>query len=144
MAIIRALSSSLLWAIVWGCVPLDVAHGLPQFIVSSGKAKCVSVEVPRETMVKIHYEAPGTNVACHAVMLSCGDRTYAICNTYCWRIDLMRSPNSSSFDPLSVSHVFSHVPTKSSLSIVWRLINQSITQKILTQTSTRGNTLHPI
>jgi len=58
MAIIRAFSSFLLWAIVWSCVSLDAAHGLPQFIVSSGKAKCVSVEVPRETMVKIHYEAP--------------------------------------------------------------------------------------
>jgi hypothetical protein len=65
-------------------VALDTAHGLPQFIVSSGKAKCFSVEVPRETMVKIHYEAPGTYVACDAVMMSCGYRSYAFCNAHCW------------------------------------------------------------
>jgi len=38
---------------------LDIAtvHGLPQFLVSSGKPKCYSVEVPKETTIKIHYTA---------------------------------------------------------------------------------------
>jgi len=59
MAVISAIS-----AILWSCVLLllDSAHGFPQFLVTSGKPKCYSVEVPKETMVKIHYEAPDIDV----------------------------------------------------------------------------------
>lgn len=57
MAVISAIS-----AIIWSCVLLDSAHGFPQFLVTSGKPKCFSVEVPKETMVKIHYEAPDIDV----------------------------------------------------------------------------------
>ena len=53
----RALSSILLWTI--GCILLDNVHCAPQFFVSNGAAKCHTVEVAKETTVKIHYEAPG-------------------------------------------------------------------------------------
>jgi len=58
MGTVRVFSSFFLWAIFRTCVLLDTAHGLPHFLVTSGKAKCYSIEIPRETMVKIHYDAP--------------------------------------------------------------------------------------
>lgn len=59
MTIARALSSSFLWGliIVWICI--SNVHGSPTFFVTSPTPKCHSVEIPKETMVKIHYEAPG-------------------------------------------------------------------------------------
>lgn len=36
--------------------------GSPQFLVVSGKPKCISAEVPKETTVRIHYEAPDIDV----------------------------------------------------------------------------------
>ena len=38
---------------------IGTTHGLPQFLVLDGTPKCFSVEVPKETFVKIHYEAQG-------------------------------------------------------------------------------------
>lgn len=46
-----------LWALIWSCVSFDSVQGLPQFLVSSAKPKCFAVEVPKETMMKIHYTA---------------------------------------------------------------------------------------
>jgi hypothetical protein len=37
--------------------------GFPLFFVKSGKPKCVTVEVPKDTYLRIHYEAPGTLVS---------------------------------------------------------------------------------
>jgi len=45
-----------LWAI------LGTAHGASRFVVTSGKTKCYSVEVPKETTIKITYEAPDIDV----------------------------------------------------------------------------------
>lgn len=45
--------SLVLWATSWACV-----HGAPKFWVTSGKPKCHTVEVPKETPVKIYYESP--------------------------------------------------------------------------------------
>jgi hypothetical protein len=39
----------------------QVAVGLPLFIVTSGKPKCVVVEAPKETVLQVFYEAPGRN-----------------------------------------------------------------------------------
>ena len=59
MTIARTLSSIFLWGIsVWSCISNDV-HGSPTFFVMSPTPKCHSVEVPKETTVKIHYVAPG-------------------------------------------------------------------------------------
>lgn len=62
MSTVRALSFFFLWAIFWSCVVFDTVYGLPQFLVNSGKPKCFSVEIPKETMIKIHYEAPDIDV----------------------------------------------------------------------------------
>jgi hypothetical protein len=35
-------------------------HSLPQFVVINGRPKCFTVEVPKMTMLKVHYNAPGT------------------------------------------------------------------------------------
>jgi hypothetical protein len=35
-----------------------VVSSLPMFIVTSGRPKCVSVEIPKMTMIRIHYDAP--------------------------------------------------------------------------------------
>lgn len=50
-----ALVSLFLWVISTSC---GCVRGTPQFIVTSGKPRCYSIEVPKETTVKIHYEAP--------------------------------------------------------------------------------------
>lgn len=52
----RAISTILLWTI--SCLLVDNVHGAPQFFVSNATPKCHSVEVAKETTVKIHYEAP--------------------------------------------------------------------------------------
>jgi hypothetical protein len=33
---------------------------LPTLLVDSGKPKCVTVEGPRDTVLRVQYEAPGT------------------------------------------------------------------------------------
>ena len=61
----RLFVSLFLWTINFNFFCLFGIYGHPQFLVTSGKPKCFSVEVPKETMVKIHYEAAGTYVACN-------------------------------------------------------------------------------
>lgn len=56
----RVFVSLFLWTINFNFFCIFSIYGLPQFLVTSGKPKCFSVEVPKETMVKIHYEAGGT------------------------------------------------------------------------------------
>ena len=77
MAVVHAFSSFLFYAVFWGFVSLDNANGLPEFVVSSGKPKCYSVEVPKETYIRIHYTAPG--MLC--MMLSCGNFVF-ICGEW--------------------------------------------------------------
>lgn len=52
----RRFSLLLPLLLIWSS--LETARGLPQFLLTSGKAKCYSVEVPKEIRLKIHYEAP--------------------------------------------------------------------------------------
>jgi len=55
MAIACSLSSVFLWAVLcWSC---GSVHGLAQSLVTSGKPKCFSAEVPKDQMIKIHYTA---------------------------------------------------------------------------------------
>jgi len=53
MVLARAFSLIFLGTIICSHI-----HAAPQFLVSSGTPKCRSVEVPKETSIKIHYEAP--------------------------------------------------------------------------------------
>jgi len=52
------------WFLLWAAVGVlsisfdNVAHGLPQFLLTSGKPKCFKVEVPGKSTLKIHYEVP--------------------------------------------------------------------------------------
>jgi hypothetical protein len=41
-------------------VLLVSAQGLPYFLLSSNKSRCVSVQAPQKTKLRIEYEAPGT------------------------------------------------------------------------------------
>lgn len=43
---------------LWAISRSSCVHGAPLLVVTSGKPRCYSVEVPKETTVKIHYEAP--------------------------------------------------------------------------------------
>lgn len=58
----RVFVSLFLWTINFNFFCIFGIYGLPQFLVTSGKPKCFSVEVPKETMVKIHYEAGDIDV----------------------------------------------------------------------------------
>lgn len=61
MVITRRVSSSFLfWATVgiFAIAFHGTAHGLPQFMLTSGKPKCYKVEVPGESTLKIYYEVP--------------------------------------------------------------------------------------
>lgn len=53
MVYARAFPSIFLWTML-----LDNVRCAPHFVVSIVSPKCHSVEVPKETMVKIHFEAP--------------------------------------------------------------------------------------
>jgi len=53
MILARAFSLIFLGTIICSHV-----HAAPQFLVWGGKPKCHLVEVPKETSIKIHYEAP--------------------------------------------------------------------------------------
>lgn len=44
-----------------------VVHGTPHFFVNSGKPRCFAVEVPRETTIQLHYEAPDIDTATGSV-----------------------------------------------------------------------------
>lgn len=39
---------------------LYVTNAFPTLLVDSGKPKCVTVEGPRDTVIRVQYEAPGT------------------------------------------------------------------------------------
>lgn len=43
-------------------VQINRICGSPHFVVTSGKPKCFNVEVPKQTTIKIHYEAPDVDV----------------------------------------------------------------------------------
>jgi hypothetical protein len=43
------------------------ANALPHFLVMTGRPKCITAEVPKMTLLKIHYEAPGI-----ILILCCG------------------------------------------------------------------------
>lgn len=46
-----------------GVALLHIVSGLPKIVVTSGRPKCVNVQAAQQTVLRIHYEAPGTNMA---------------------------------------------------------------------------------
>ena len=53
------LESSATMKILVGLLLLVQCLGMPQMIVDSGKSKCVSIEAPQDTIIRISYDAPG-------------------------------------------------------------------------------------
>jgi hypothetical protein len=62
------LDSSATMKILLCLLLLVQCFGMPQMIVDSGKSKCVSVEAPQDTIIRISYDAPGKS---SAVLIVC-------------------------------------------------------------------------
>jgi hypothetical protein len=56
--------------ILLGLLLLVQCYGMPQMIVDSGKAKCVSIEAPQDTIIRISYDAPGKSSAALIVFVT--------------------------------------------------------------------------
>jgi hypothetical protein len=63
----RPTSLLLLLALIFA----QTVTGLPYFYVTSGRPKCVTAEIPKNTYVKIHFDAPGVYMltACNDTVL---------------------------------------------------------------------------
>lgn len=57
-----ALRHAFVFLFIWSMNSTIFTYGTPQFLLLNGKPKCFSVEVPKETMIKIIYESPEIDV----------------------------------------------------------------------------------
>jgi hypothetical protein len=55
----RKMVTSLSLVLLLLAVSLSVVSGKPYFLVASPRPYCIQVEAPEETLLKVHYEAPG-------------------------------------------------------------------------------------
>jgi len=58
------------FALLMALLGLRSCRSYPTFIVDSGRAKCVSVESPMDTVLEVHYTAPGTCVLLRCLVIT--------------------------------------------------------------------------